>query len=930
MRNLEFLKSFYVVAVFLIVSVTAFAQQKVSTIAEIKALNDGTQIEFNGDAMTTYHQGELSGIAYGYYGILVQDATGAILLKDGAFKANGTMYNDAKRPGYRVHFGGTKVSKIIGTFKKATSSLPDRIEFTSSELKKIVTGTYDNEIVYNEVDLADFLASPANYELMSMAISVTDVVKDGTRMYFKLGDQQIELKPYFTLINSSFPIGGTYYGFCEKYKDNYRFAVESSKYIQPTSFANAVELYNFTDDSNRSVVAQCEVEIVEPVLVNYIEEEGSKINYYVQSSYVSLYSQQVRGFVLSVDKNSNLGVNVGDSIVGLKGYYNKYILDNGIHKPTTFVVSNDNLSKIRVLNSGNSNDVKETQITTILGAPSEYEAQILSLPRGTIKNSNGEYYFSTYSSLREQYDSIAIVMGDATNLSLLLGKEVVICGLFKVFADQPKLVIRSAKDILVDNLVFESIGDMIEAGKPLSTSIVYEISNPVLVTYKYFKANTEGDQNNNMCALYLQDKTGSILYKTSVAVEGVNPGDSIVGIKGTFIYEDNVPGRQAHYLKADAKTPLTVLNSNNNFEPTPISIGDIIDDPMQYSSHLIKIENAERMVKFGMSQGLPYETTLVYQNGKTLVVDWDDMYDDMDIVGVVEYGVMGLGLTILPIQITDKTAKFDGTCRRISDIKKLSDGTDFVYVGNATTTFTDYENGILIEDYTGGILLRNAKLGENGTSKIKFGTTITNIKGKYSSSSSDVMTSIIIEDVDIDDIIEVDNSNLFVCRSTDINEINAFYDKYLEGNALLINDPGIQQKNDGGYVITFASYSGGSDKPTIVELPAILKGDIDLTSNKIVGYARKFGGVLTFVIVGNDVPEQPVDVEFVENSNIVYLVDNTIMAQNAATIEVYDINGRVVASSNSDQINISVLNKGIYIIRSVYADGTYQITKVIK
>jgi hypothetical protein len=54
------------------------------------------------------------------------------------------------------------------------------------------------------------------------------------------------------------------------------------------------------------------------------------------------------------------------------------------------------------------------------------------------------------------------------------------------------------------------------------------------------------------------------------------------------------------------------------------------------------------------------------------------------------------------------------------------------------------------------------------------------------------------------------------------------------------------------------------------------------------------------------------------------------MAQNATTIEVYDINGRVVASSNSDQINISALNRGIYVVRSVYVDGTYQITKVIK
>ena len=205
---------------------------------------------------------------------------------------------------------------------------------------------------------------------------------------------------------------------------------------------------------------------------------------------------------------------------------------------------------------------------------------------------------------------------------------------------------------------------------------------------------------------------------------------------------------------------------------------------------------------------------------------------------------------------------------------------------------------------------------------------ISNIKGKYQPASGDVMASIEIADADINNITIKNANEQIECYSTDVNVLNHFYSKYFVGRAILLRQPVIEEK-DGSYLLVFAYYDSAGNE-TRVEMPAIAKGDVDFTSNTFVGYARKFEGVLTFVIVGNNVSEQPVDVDFVENSNCVYFVDNTIMAQNAVTIEVYDLNGRVVATSNSDQINISALNRGIYVVRSVYVDGTYQVTKVIK
>ena len=465
---------------------------------------------------------------------------------------------------------------------------------------------------------------------------------------------------------------------------------------------------------------------------------------------------------------------------------------------------------------------------------------------------------------------------------------------------------------------------MLAEGKPRSSKVTYEIKNPVLVTYKHYSANTQGD-NEHMCGLYLQDATGAILLKTGQPIEGVEPGDSITGVKGSLQYDEQ--GHQEHYLKGSATNPITVKNSGNQFVPQQVTLDAVVNNPMQYASHLIKIENLEIAMKYGFSQGYPYETEFIYQNGAMMNVLWTKLYENMSVIGVVEYGIMGYGLTIFPIEVENTTKVFDGTCTRIKDIKNLAKGTEFTYVGNATTTFTDYENGILIEDYTGGILLKNEKLGDKGTAKVKSGMLITNIKGKYQPASGDVMASIEITDTDVNNI-TIKNASQIECYSTDVNVLNYFYSKYFVGRAIMLRQPMIEEK-DGSYTLVFVYYDSTGNE-TRVEMPAVVKGDVDFTSKTFVGYARKFDGVLSFVIVGNDVPEQPVAVETIETDNSIYVADGIIVVPNAVMVEVYDINGRVVASVNSEQVNISDLNRGIYIVRSFYSDGTYQVTKVIK
>ena len=899
-------------------SALAFAQTTCSTIAEIKSQPDGTAIVFQGAAMTTYHQGELSGISYGVNGILMQDATGVILLKNAAFKATSTTYNDSTRTSYLAHLGGTEITKIVGTFKKATSDLPDRIEFSgNSELRQVTTSSNGNEIPYQSVALSDFLASPADYELLSIAINTDEVVKEGSKMYFKLGDKRVELKPYFTVVNSSFPKGAVYYGFCENYKGNYRFSIETRKYILPSSFSNIVDMYNFTDDSNSSIVSNCEVEIKEPVLVNYAETEATKINYYVQSSYL----KQTKGFVFSVDKNSNIVFEAGDSIVGLKGHYSKYKLDNGVSVPTTFAIKDSDLSEIKVVNNKNSLTFRETKITTIKGDISKHEGQLVALPRGEIKKAGDKYFFCTLKSSSSSYDSIRVVIKDATDLSRFVDVEAVIGGVFSLMSGEPTIILRSSKDIITDDIVFESIGEMIASGTPIVADIIYELSNPVLVTYKY------ANEDKGLYGLYLQDSTGAILCKTNGVVANVNVGDSIVGIKGIFHF-GNRQYEVGHYLNVEDMASIKVVNNNNESQPMVVTLSQIINDPIAYASHLVKVENIETITRFGVSQGTPYETNVIYQDGSSLTVVWPNMYDEMEVVGVVEYGVMGQRLTIFPVEVKDITKEFNGTCRRIVDIKKLAAGTEFTYVGDATTTFTDYENGILVQDYTGGILLKNAKLGDKGDAEIKSGTLITNIKGKYYPASGDILSCIEIADVDIANIVVKEENVDFECRNSDVNSLNIFYDKYLEGEALVFVAANIKKSESGNYVITFSYYEGSDEK--IITLPAIAKGYVDIAKFELVGYARKFNGVLTFVMVG-DQDSDKVDIDDEVIIRDVFVSSNgELFAPEAIKLEVYDINGRILVVNESSQLNLSFLNKGVYLVRSIYNDTTTQITKIVR
>ena len=914
------------------------AATNVTSIAEIKQLADGTQITFQGEAMTTLH---LSRYNSPISGIFIQDANSAIFLNHARFNASNTWFNDEKYNGYKMNKGGTIVTSFSGTYYKATATMPERVVFSDKNTETIQSGATDNPIPYINLTADELLANPSKYENMAIILT-SPVLKEGKGVYsttysFQSGENKMPIHLSASIDGRSIPAAGTFTGICDKYNSNYQFLVLDRYNIQPTAFFSIVDMFNFVDDKNRMTVAQTEVEIIEPVLVNYVAQVKMGANYYIQATNDAIPAQTSALCFSFVSRTSTFNAQPGDSIKGLKGYYSKLMVANGVYQGSTLHVKEENFQNIQIVSSNNPISWQEQKVYNILQTPEKYESRLLSLPVGELQNvnfiENGQTvermaFVQFDGDLRKQYDTIRVQLAGGGDLTSYVGTPAAIMGILDVSeaisGGYPTILLRSEADI-ISNQQFNSIGEMLAQGKPRSSKVTYEIKNPVVVTYKYYAANTQGG-NEHMCGLYIQDATGAILLKTGQPIEGVEPGDSIVGVKGSLQYDEQ--GHQEHYLKGVETDEIVVVNSANTLVPQVVTLDAIVNNPMQYAAHLIKIENLEKTMKFGFSQGYPYETEFIYQNGATMNVLWTKLYENMTVVGVVEYGIMGYGLTIFPIEVENTTKQFNGTCTRIKDIKKLADGTEFTYIGNATTTFTDYQNGILIEDYTGGILLRNPSLGDNSTAKIQPGMQISSIKGKYYDASGDVMPSILITEEDINNVTISNTEQPIDYYSTDVNVINHFYSKYFEGKALMLRQPTILEK-DGAYTFVF-SYYDASGNETRVVMPALFKGTIDLTAKIFIGYARKFNGVLTFVVVSTEEPDQSVDVDQFENLNVVYLAHNTIIACNATSIEVYDINGRQLAEANAEQLDVTTLHRGIYIVRTHHLDGTTQITKIIK
>lgn len=87
-------------------------------------------------------------------------------------------------------------------------------------------------------------------------------------------------------------------------------------------------------------------------------------------------------------------------------------------------------------------------------------------------------------------------------------------------------------------------------------------------------------------------------------------------------------------------------------------------------------------------------------------------------------------------------------CETIAEIKALASGTECVYEGYALATYYDGYNGIMIQDETGVLLLKNSKCSYGNTSIVAPGMEVSNVNGKFMTGNNMIAR------------IEVTNSNI--------------------------------------------------------------------------------------------------------------------------------------------------------------------------
>lgn len=118
-------------------------------------------------------------------------------------------------------------------------------------------------------------------------------------------------------------------------------------------------------------------------------------------------------------------------------------------------------------------------------------------------------------------------------------------------------------------------------------------------------------------------------------------------------------------------------------------------------------------------------------------------------------------------------------CSTIEEIKALASGTKCIYTGTATTTYYDGDNGVIMQDGTGAILIQHYNLAEANATRVKVGMEITNIVGTFKSEDASYMDRIKIDKAkDIENIEIVNEEATFSVQTVDFDDYVASLDQY--------------------------------------------------------------------------------------------------------------------------------------------------------
>ena len=632
-----YMKKIYSILCALCVMHCAFiqAQTECTTIAEVKALADGTECIFKGRATTTFYDG--------YNGVVMQDETGTILLQSSYLsEANATTVK-----------AGMEISNVKGTFTMANSSYMTHIAVKKGDIAAIEVLNEEAQFAVNTVDFDAYMSNIAEYEGVPVKLENVNIRPVAGTSMSEIYSLTTENKLTVSFTNAPgyvVPSRATMSGFLSADWSGKIFRVASASDV--ISFA-----YKTLKNLRVGVTAKTsqEYELLDTFTVTSVVDQVDQKVVYVQEE------TAYQNIGLRVVVPSSVDVKIGDRIAGLVGTFEPYT--TGANQKSATLVQSTSKS-IVVVSSGATSRVLSNYIYTLTDNDMQnaymYDATLLSFSGGVVtKNSDNTYSYVIENENGQGEKSIAIRVANVDDLSAYEGKSCPVQGVLDVAATYPEspltLILRSPSDFLESNVEFEDIASLIAAGEPAGSSVTYALKNPVLVTYMF----TKGGGDNAVATYFfmVQDNTAGIVVSLgTTGMTNIKEGDYITGLRGVF---SNMRGMTTNILDVDdvLKEEVKVQSSNNAIEPMEVTFAELLADKAKYSNRVVVVRNVQNVQQetenadgsiwydyYFSQDGVCLDYTLD-ANGKPYFT----FYDNMDITGVVDDRIIGTNYSVWPL-----------------------------------------------------------------------------------------------------------------------------------------------------------------------------------------------------------------------------------------------------------------------------------------
>ncbi len=602
-------------------------QTECSTIAEVKALANGTECLYTGIATTTYYDA--------FNGVIMQDATGTILLQSTYLTASNTE---------KVKVGMT-ITGIKGTFFVEDNTYMTRINVKKADAKSIEVKSENATFTVQTIGFDEYMKDVAQYSGVPVRFENVNIRPiEGTSNYeiYSLTTDNKLTVSFMNMLGIVIPARADLEGFLSTDYSGKIFRVGSTDVVTPYAYQTISNIRNAITE-----IDDKDYELLDTFTVTAVVKKGDDNIVYIQDSKLSVNPSN---YAMRVLLPASVEVNVGNRITGLYGTLIPYTKGTN-QKSATFT---QNTSKDISIVSGIgqpmvlSKYIYELEGNNMQNA-SNYDAVLINFSGGVVtKNSDGTYSYVVANENGQGQKSISLKMVGVEDLSSYVGKSCPVQGVLDIAATYPEnrmtLIMRSEKDFLEPIIEFETIADIVNAGSPVASGVKYKLLNPALVTYKFVKT-----QGTHIYFAIVEDKTAGIVLcfdKEDYTV--ISVGDSIIGISGVY---DTRSITNILNVDEEQRKEIQVKNSKNPVVGIDVSLKDIIENKALYENRVVCVKNivaeyeedGDLMLGYFVQGDYRLQYTTGVNNGGFIY------YDLMDITGVVDNCLIGEYFSIWPL-----------------------------------------------------------------------------------------------------------------------------------------------------------------------------------------------------------------------------------------------------------------------------------------